>query len=87
MIDFDTHVVMGCIPIADLPQAPKDQQKCESHPCPLCTKPMWVSEFKRAWIKDNNMRRMYCFRCIMESHIANGGDVNEIDVLNVRNLI
>jgi len=87
MIDFENNMVMGCIPIADLPQAPQDQQKCEAHPCPMCNAPMWVSEFKRAWIKEAPNRIMRCFRCIIDSHVANGGNVDDIDLLDATKLI
>lgn len=85
-IDFDNDVIMGCIPIEDLPQAPKDQQKCEEHPCQICDKPMWVSEFKRAWIADKPNRRMYCFRCIIAAQLSQGINPRDTDITDAKRM-
>lgn len=87
LIDFDKYMVMGCVPIEQLPQPPPDQNKCEAEPCPLCKKPMWVSEFKRYWIKQHECRRMYCFVCIINDQLAQGLDPRDLGIVNTRKMV
>lgn len=40
-------VMVACPPLADYPEAPKDQSHCELRACPKCKEQMWLSDKKK----------------------------------------
>lgn len=43
----NNSVVIMCPPLADYPEAPKDQSASELRECPKCKNQMWLSEKKK----------------------------------------
>ena len=43
----DNTVIIMCPPLAEYPEAPKDQSHSELFDCPKCKQKMWLSEKKK----------------------------------------
>jgi uncharacterized protein YbaR (Trm112 family) len=61
-------VVIMCPPLADYPEAPKDQSHSELFDCPKCKQKMWLSEKKKGALLFsaciNKDIVLACYHCI-----------------------
>lgn len=61
-------VMIMCPPLADYPEAPKDQSHSELRDCPKCNEKMWLSEKKKGALLFSALINkdiiLACYRCI-----------------------
>jgi len=64
----NNSVVIMCPPLADYPEAPKDQSASELFDCPKCKQKMWLSEKKKGALLFsaciNKDIVLACYHCI-----------------------
>ena len=67
---MDSHdlVVVMCPPLADYPEAPKDQSHSDLWDCPKCKAKMWLSEKKKGLLMFASCLEkeilLACYHCI-----------------------
>lgn len=61
-------VMIMCPPLADYPEAPKDQSQSDLRDCPKCNEKMWLSEKKKGALLFSALINkdiiLACYRCI-----------------------
>lgn len=67
MKEYDLLIIM-CPPLADYPEAPKDQSHSELCDCPRCGEKMWLSEKKNNLLSSCPAKEtellILCYRCL-----------------------